>query len=124
MLKFLHERKPSNPVVITGDIHSNWANDLTLPNDGLRLVATEYVGTSISSSGDGDRNEEYADGVMRDNPFVKFFNGERGYVQCELTKDRWRSDFQVVERVTTPGALLITRASFITEFGKPGVQPA
>ncbi len=61
---------------------------------------------------------------MRDNPFVKFFNGERGYVQCELTKDRWRSDFQVVERVTTPGAPLITRASFITEFGKPGVQPA
>jgi len=123
LLKFFDEAKVGNPVVITGDIHSNWANDLTLPNDGP-AVATEYVGTSISSSGDGKPNEEYAEGVMRDNPFVKFFNGERGYVQCELTKDLWRSDYQVVERVSTPGAPLITRASFVTESGKPGVQQA
>lgn len=123
LLSFFDEAKVRNPVVITGDIHSNWANDLTLPDDGA-TVATEYVGTSISSGGDGRRNEEYAEGVKSDNPFVKFFNGERGYVQCELTNDRWHSDYQVVERVTTPGAPLITRASFVTEAGKPGVQPA
>jgi alkaline phosphatase D len=30
ILKFLDERKPSNPIVITGDIHSNWVADLKL----------------------------------------------------------------------------------------------
>jgi alkaline phosphatase D len=123
LLSFFDEAKIPNAVVITGDIHSNWANDITLPNDGP-TVATEYVGTSISSSGDGKPNEKYAEGVMSDNPFVKFFNGERGYVQCEVTKDLWRADYQVVERISTPGAPLITRASFVTESGKPGVQQA
>ena len=28
LMKFLAERKPSNPIVITGDIHSNWVSDL------------------------------------------------------------------------------------------------
>ena len=28
LMRFLAERKPSNPIVITGDIHSNWVSDL------------------------------------------------------------------------------------------------
>jgi phosphodiesterase/alkaline phosphatase D-like protein len=43
-LKFFAERKIANPVVLTGDIHSNWANDLLLnfedldgrPDEGMR----------------------------------------------------------------------------------------
>ena len=87
-------------------------------------VATEYVATSISSGGNGRQNEEYAAGMKADNPFVKFYNGERGYVQCEVTPGLWKSDFQVVEEITRPGAPLVTRARFATEAGKPGVQTA
>ena len=28
LLDFLNQKKPSNPVVITGDIHSSWVHDL------------------------------------------------------------------------------------------------
>ena len=58
LLKYFHERKIANPVVLTGDIHSNWANNLIADFDGLdgRTVATEFVGTLISSGGDGTRS--------------------------------------------------------------------
>ena len=130
MLGFLDEARVRNAVVLTGDIHSNWANDLTLgdPDTGEaqtgKVVATEYVGTSISSGGNGGTGREYAEAVRAENPFVKFQNAERGYVECELTPDAWRSDYRVVEYVDKPGAPLVTRASFVTESGRPGATPA
>jgi alkaline phosphatase D len=62
--------------------------------------------------------------LLAENPFVKFHNVERGYVSCTVTPGEWRSDYQVVETVTKPGAPLITRASFVVEDGRPGVEPA
>ncbi len=124
LLRVFDEAAVSNPVVITGDIHSNWANDLHRDDADSPVVATEYVTTSISSGGNGRLNEEYAAGMKADNPFVKFHNGERGYVQCEVTPKAWHSAYQVVEDITQPGAPLITRARFVTEAGRPGVQTA
>ncbi|WP_425613711.1 alkaline phosphatase [Anatilimnocola sp. NA78] len=126
MLKFFHERKISNPVVLTGDIHSNWANDLIADFDDLdsRVVASEFVGTSLSSGGNGvDKPKDHAT-TMSENPFIKFFNTERGYVRCEITDKTWRSDYQVVTDVLKPGGKPLTRASFVVESGKPGVQTA
>jgi alkaline phosphatase D len=40
--------------------------------------------------------------VLADNPFVKFYNSERGYVRCEVTPDKWQSDFGVVPIVSKP----------------------
>ena len=37
LLKFFHERKIANPVVLTGDIHVNWVNDLQLDFENLIL---------------------------------------------------------------------------------------
>ncbi len=55
LLQELVDRKVSNPIVLTGDIHSNWVNDLKVNFDKADspTVATEFVGTSISSGGDG-----------------------------------------------------------------------
>jgi alkaline phosphatase D len=51
ILRFLWARQPANPVVLTGDIHAFLVNDLQLPGRGpdRPVVATELVGTSISS---------------------------------------------------------------------------
>ena len=126
LLKFFAERKIRNPVVIGGDIHSNWANNLIVDFDDLesRTVASEFVGTSISSGGDGARALKTLDELLSENPFVKFHNTERGYVSCLVTPGLWRSDFKTVEYVTRPGAPLSTRASFVVEDGQPGVKPA
>jgi alkaline phosphatase D len=126
ILRFFKDRKIANPVVLTGDIHSNWANDLLVNFDDLggAPVAAEFVGTSISSSGDGSEKPRNHDAILAENPFVKFHNAQRGYVRCEVTPKIWRSDFQVVEYVTRPGAPLLTKASFVVESGQPGVQKA
>jgi alkaline phosphatase D len=126
VLRAFHDKKVSNPVVIGGDIHSNWANNLIADFDDLdsRIVATEFVGTSISSGGDGPANPNYLEQLYAENPFVKYHNAQRGYVQCEVTPDQWRADYQGVDYVTRPGAPLITRASFVVENGKPGLETA
>ena len=124
MLKFLDDAKIKNPVVITGDIHSNWANDLHVGDAESKLVATEYVGTSISSGGNGGEAASHFEELKGENPFVKFYNAQRGYVQCDVTRDEWRSDYQIVEYVDRPGAPLVTKAKFVTESGRPGVQNA
>ena len=42
-------------VALAGDIHSNWVNDLRVDDREMDapVVATEFVGTSITSGGDG-----------------------------------------------------------------------
>ncbi|HEY1051894.1 MAG TPA: alkaline phosphatase D family protein [Prosthecobacter sp.] len=126
VLKYFDEQKISNPVVLTGDIHSNWANNLVTDFDNLgsKVVATEFVGTSISSSGDGLLKPKGLDELYSENPFVKFHSAERGYVSCEVTPTLWKTDYQAVEYVSRPGAPLITRASFAVESGKAGLQKA
>ncbi len=126
LLQHFHERKTKNPVVLTGDIHSNWANDLVIDFDPSeeKVVATEFVGTSISSGGDGTDQPKHTPQLLSENPFVKYHNTERGYVRCELTPTTWRTDYQTVPYVTKPGAPLTTRASFVVESGHPGLQKA
>src|SRR5262249_37597634 len=99
ILRFMAERKIANPVVLAGDIHSNWANDLlvTFEDLGGRAVASEFVGTSISSGGDGTATPSKLEGILADNPFVKFHNTQRGYVRCQAAPGRWQTDFQVVD---------------------------
>ena len=87
-------------------------------------VATEFVGTSISSGGNGVQQTRSWDGIMSENPFVRFHNAERGYVSCTVTPKRWQSDYRVVEYVDRPGAPAITRKSFVVIDGKPGAAEA
>ncbi len=124
VLRHFHDRKVRNPVVITGDIHTNWANELIADFDrrDSKNVGVEFVGTSISSSGDGIDQPKTLAHLLPENPFIKFHNAERGYVRCELTPRQWRTDYRTVPYVTRPGAPLNTRASFVVEDGRPALQ--
>ena len=110
-----------NPVVITGDIHSNWVCDLKTDyrKEKSPVVATELIGTSISSGGDGSDSSPNAEAQAAKNPHVKFFNNQRGYVRCTLTSKSLTADYRVVEKVSVPESPVSTRASFIIENGKP-----
>ena len=122
LLKFFAERKPRNPVVLTGDVHSHWVNDLTVNFDDPKspAVATEFVGTSITSGGDGVDLPEGIKPVLANNPFVKFYNEQRGYVSCELTAQRMRAEYVAIDYVSRPGAPRRTAATFIVEDGRCG----
>ncbi len=125
-LDYLAEHRPSNPVVLTGDNHSNWVIDLKEDGQDMRspIVGTEFVGTSISSSGDGVDRRPTTDSIMSENPVVKFYNAQRGYVRCEIAPGRFHSDYRILEYVTRPDAPITTRASFVVEDERPGAVPA
>jgi alkaline phosphatase D len=124
LMKYIADRKIPNPVVITGDIHANWVNDLRVDDRQADspVVATEFVGTSISSGGNGPKEVKNLDKLMANNACVKFHNQERGYVRCVVTPDKWTSDYVVVEDVKTAGGTALTRASYTVEAGRPGAQ--
>jgi alkaline phosphatase D len=114
-----------NPVVITGDWHSTFVNDLKADyeDENAPVVATEFVGTSVSSNGDYEVYGPYYGPMIPFNPDIKFFDGDRrGYVRCRLDHDEWRTDLRMVSTVSRRDAPVSTFASFVVEDGQPGAQ--
>ena len=126
LLQFLAKRKVQNPVVLTGDIHSNWVNDLRVDDrDGKDpVVATEFVGTSISSGGNGSATVPGFEKLQEQNPGLRFHNRQRGYVACTVTAKEWQADYLVADQVTTQGGKMERTASFVVEAGNAGAQQA
>jgi alkaline phosphatase D len=120
LLDYLGARKPANPVVIGGDVHSFWVTDLKPDFDDPTspVVATEMVGTSITSQ---FARPEVLDAQRPDNPHVRFADGtKRGYVRVEVTPQLWRADLRAMRTVTQPRAECDTLATFVVADGRPG----
>jgi len=124
LLDFLATERPSNPIVLSGDIHSNWVADLKTDFDdpSSATVATEFVGTSISSGGDGSDGGQFIQAMQEEQPHIKFYNNQRGYLRCSVTPEQWTTDFRVVPYVSRPGAPVETRATFVVEDGRAGAE--
>jgi len=115
-----------NPVVLTGDIHSHWAADIRQRWDdpAAPVVGTELVSSSISSGGDGSEGAAQAAALRAENPQIRFFNDRRGYVRTRITGSELTADFRVLPYVQRRGAPAETRATFVIEDRRPGVNPA
>lgn len=128
ILGFVEDRGVRNVVVVTGDIHSSWVADLKANFDvpGSPIVATEFVGTSISSIFPPPLIASIQAALLHpSNSHIKFFDGVfHGYVRCDVDEDRWRADFRVVDTVLAPSASVQTLASFEVADGEPGALPA
>ena len=124
LLRHIQESRVSNPVVLSGDIHSFWANDLKADFDDPRsaTVATEFVATSISSH--GVPYEQFLR-YLPDNPHVRYFESRRrGYVSAEVTPEKMTTRFQAVDDATDPRSDVSTLQTFVVETGRPGPQSA
>ena len=124
LLKRIQDTQVSNAVVLSGDIHSFFANDLRLDFDDPNspIVATEFVGTSISSHGPP---HELIAQALPDNPHVHFFESRRrGYVCVDLERAHMQVRMRVVSDVRDPKADISTLKTFAVESGKPGVAAA
>ncbi|MGV3504748.1 MAG: alkaline phosphatase D family protein [Adhaeribacter sp.] len=112
----------SNVVVLTGDTHQNWVNDLKDDFDkpDSATIATEFGCTSVSSGGNGMDLSNSGKVALAENPHIKFVNSQRGYVKCTVGRDTWQTEFKVVPYVNKPGAPLLTRATYVVDRGKPG----
>ena len=107
-------------MVIGGDNHAFWANDLKPDFDDANApaVATEFIGGSITSHGPPyDATMK----IIAGNPDVRFFESrKRGYALADLTPRRMETRFQIVADATDPASPKETLARFATESGKPG----
>ena len=122
LMDFLAERKIANPVVLGGDVHQFNVADLKADFDDLRspVVASEFVGTSISSQGwPQERLEKY----LPDNPHMKLVESRyRGYTRVEVTRKSMRADLRGLQTVKERDAPCSTLATFVVEDGHPGAQ--
>ncbi|NHC46639.1 alkaline phosphatase D family protein [Motilibacter aurantiacus] len=125
VLAGFQERGVANPVVLTGDIHTHWANELKadFSTSSSRTVGVELVCTSITSNGDGTETPSFGPAVMAENPHIKFAGNRRGYVLTSITPDELRADFRALDYVTRADAPVRTQATFVVEAGNPGLNP-
>ena len=62
------------------------------------------------------------DALLAENPSVRIFNSQSGYVRCTITPEQWTTDYRVLEYVSRPDSPGSTRASFVVETGRPGAR--
>ncbi len=126
LMDTLGDTGASNPVILTGDIHSNWVTRLLrdFRNPRSEIVGTEFVGTSISSGGNGRPITRWGEDGIRYNPHIDFYNSQRGYVLASVTPKRWTSTYRIVPEVEERGGEVESLATFVVEDGRPGAERA
>jgi alkaline phosphatase D len=124
LLRHIQASAVANPVVLGGDFHAFWVTDLKpdFADPNSPTVATEIVGTSITSR--GPPYEPFAR-IAADTPHVRFFESrQRGYVRAELTRERMLADLRIISDPGDPNATVATLRSFAIESGRPGALVA
>lgn len=92
-------------VVLTGDIHTFWANDLPGDNydagSGSGSVGVEFVVTSVTSANGGF---PVGQGLIQlANPHMKYINlADHGYIIMDVNKTRLQGDFYIMDDIQTP----------------------
>jgi alkaline phosphatase D len=130
----------NNVVVLTGDIHSSWAADLTQdPNNatvasggynastGEGSRAVEFVGTSVSSPGVDDPATAAGTvaALLPANPHLKYINlDRRGYMLLDVTAQRALCEWWFVDTVASVSSNEAFAIAFQTVDGSNRLQPA
>jgi alkaline phosphatase D len=128
LLDLLTAAGTDNPVVITGDIHAAGVADLVGENPdatpSAEVRGTELVGTSISSGFDPSL-AAIAEQLISALPHVRWADTRhRGYVRCDVDRQRLLARYQQVETVLQPEAPVTTGRSWVVEAGVLGPQEA
>jgi alkaline phosphatase D len=118
LLSFFKDSGVKDIVVLTGDIHSSWANDLvTNPNDaaaydpatGRGSLGVEFVTPAITSPGIPDPFLPFVESARPINPHIKYVDPvKRGFIILDVTPERTQGawyHFQdiTIEELQTPG---------------------
>jgi alkaline phosphatase D len=116
----VRRENPSNLVVLTGDIHTSWALELTDdPNDpasydpatGRGAVGVEFVTTSVTSPGIPGIDNAFVPTLERANPHIKWADLQsRGYMVVDVTPERTQAAWFLFDRVDLPEGVTETFA--------------
>jgi alkaline phosphatase D len=128
----------NNCVVLTGDIHSSWAADLSQdpnnpntatggynPTTGEGSRAVEFVGTSVSSPGANDPTGSTAALLRSINPHFKYINlTQRGYLLVDITPQRVVGEWWFVDTVQSISNVQTFGTAFEVQNGTNRLQPS
>ncbi len=122
LLQTVVDAKLQNVVTLGGDVHCNVAANLRLEPNNLQspIVASEFVTTSITSRGLGDKPSA----VIRESnaDLLHYRADERGYSLITVTPQEVRCDFRTTKFPAGSEAGLKTQASYVVKNGKAGPQ--
>lgn len=120
------ERKLTNVVVATGDVHKHHAGIVPAREGDLEgpAAATEYVASSISSGGDGADIPQGWEQVSAENPHTRLLNDRRGYQLFTIEQDSWRTDVVSVTKVSDRSGAKQEISTLMTFPQQPGVHAA
>lgn len=121
LLRSVVQRRPSNPVILGGDLHAAFAAQVhARPDDpSSPVIATELVTTSISSQGFG---AQWVQNLLQHNPHIRYAEGAtRGYLTLDIARGQLEARQRGVATVKKPDAAVSTVKSFTVESGRPGI---
>jgi alkaline phosphatase D len=112
-----------NTLVITGDSHTAWANEL---NDAQGRIGVELGTTSITSPSDANYftpfGVDFAGGLRARNPHVKYVDHNRGFLMLTLTRETATAEFFTVSNILSKEYEVARAAAFtIAADAGPGV---
>ncbi len=124
LLRGLHERGASGPVVLGGDVHSNFVADLLLDFDDPKsaIVASEFCGTSITSNGGP---QHLVQATLPYNPHIHHGRAdERGTVRFTLDQKLLQAELRIVDDLKREDSAVRAGARFVVDAKRPGIQRA
>lgn len=117
----------SNPVVLTGDWHSTFVNDLKVDfaQERAPSIAAEFVTPSLCSGGDTSRYSEEWGPAIPHNPHIKFYDGDRrGYFVATLRAEELRMDLRLMTGVQSRRGRAYAGGSWVVPDGVPWATAA
>jgi alkaline phosphatase D len=129
LLDVLREGAIDNVVILTGDIHSSWAVDITAnpfdrasydPSTGAGSVAVELVAPAVTSPGIEDPGQatQYSGLIAATHPHVKFVDVfHRGYLLLDVSHERVQAQWYHVRTLDIRSAQEDLAATFETLAG-------
>lgn len=124
LLDFMLQRKITNPVFIGGDVHAHFVSNVKAAFDDPRsaVVASEFVGTSITSEAD---KQERLDAMKPNNPHVLLADAtRRGYAVIELNAKSLSAGMRQIDSEKLRESRLASSLDYVVEAGRPGVRKA
>jgi len=113
----IHGARRGDVLVLTGDTHSWWVNELSAAGGapvGVELAASSVSAPSALGAGlIGERARDLSLLITRDNPAVRYVSGEsHGYIDLELEGADGMARYVAVETANAPGYRAWQQAAF------------
>ncbi|GBR00351.1 alkaline phosphatase D family protein [Asaia lannensis] len=118
LMDLLADTKAPSPVIFSGDYHAHFASEIRQRAHDPRspVIATEFLGTSITSPGP---SFEAITSVLPLNPDIHYYDSrQRGYILADFRRDRAEIALKGLDNVRDPLSAVQDMARFIIKHGE------